>query len=45
MTLASTGFQKSTFHFFPYLNELGRKFDLDVKWVEVNIVALFEQTW
>ena len=31
MILASAVFKKSTFQKFPYLNALGRKFDLDVK--------------
>ena len=27
------------------LNALGSKFDLDVKWVKVNLGTSFEQTW
>ena len=27
------------------LNALGSKFDLDVKWVKVNLGSSYEQTW
>ena len=49
MTLASTVFKKSTFQKISHLNALGRKFDLDVKYVKVkvkvNLGLSFEQTW
>ena len=45
MTLASTVFKKSTFQKNFHLNALGSKFDLDVKWVKVNLGSSFEQTW
>ena len=45
MTLASTVFKKSTFQKNYHLNALGRKFDLDVKQVKVNLGSSFKQTW
>ena len=45
MTLASTVFKKSTFQKISLLNALGRKFDLYVKKVKVNLGSSFEQTW
>ena len=45
MTWASTVFKKSTFQKITNLNALGRKFDLDVKKVKVNLGTSFEQTW
>ena len=44
MTMASTVFKKSTFQKKSHLNALGSKFDLDVKWVKVNLGLSFEQT-
>ena len=44
MALASVVFKKSTFQKFPHLNALGSKFDLDVKYVKVNLGSSFEQT-
>ena len=45
MTLASIVFKKSTFQKISHLNALGRKFDLDVKLVKVNLGSSFERTW
>ena len=45
MTLASTVFKTSTFPKNSHLNALGSKFDLDVKYVKVNLGSSFEQTW
>ena len=45
MTLASTVFKKSTSQKDSHLNALEGKFDLDVKYVKVNLGSLFEQTW
>ena len=38
-------FQNIIFSKKSHLNALGSKFDLDVKYVKVNIGPLFEQTW
>ena len=43
MTLAPTVFKKSTFQKMSNLTALGSKFDLDVKWVKVNLGSLYEQ--
>ena len=45
MTLASTVFKKPTFHKKSHLNALVGNFDLDVKYVKVNLGLSFEQTW
>ena len=45
MTLALTVIKKSTFPKISHLNALGSKFDLDVKYVKVNLGSSFEQTW
>ena len=45
MTLASTVFKKSTLQKISHLNALGRKFDLDVEKIKVNLGSSFEQTW
>ena len=37
--------QKINFSKYSHLNLLGSKFDLDVKYVKVNLGSLFEQTW
>ena len=44
MTKASTVLKKSTFQKFSHLNALGSKFDLDIKYVKVNLGSSFEQT-
>ena len=41
--MALTVFKKSTFLKKSHLNLLGSKFDLDVKWVKVNLGSLFEK--
>ena len=38
-------FQKMKFSKKSHLNALGSKFDLDVKYVKVNLGSSFEQTW
>ena len=43
MTLASTVFKKSTFQKISNLNALGSNFDLEVKWVKVNLGSSYEQ--
>ena len=46
MTLASSVFKKINFSKkTSHLNALGSKFDLDVKYVKVNLGSSFEQTW
>ena len=45
MTKASTVFKKINFSKNPPFKYLGSKFDLDVKYVKVNLGSSFEQTW
>ena len=45
MTLASTVFKKINFQKNSHWNALGSKFDLDVKYVKVNLGSSFEQTY
>ena len=44
MTLPLTVLKNQLFKKIPILNALGSKFDLEVKWVKVNL-GLFEQIW
>ena len=45
MTLALAVFKKHLKNKQIPLNALGSKFDLEVKYVKVNLGSLFEQTW
>ena len=45
MPKASTVLKKNQLFINSHLNALDSKFDLDVKWVKVNLGSSFEQTW